>query len=587
MTAPQLGAIAIAVLLLLRLPSPAELLGEAAGKIDFVWAVGKIDFVCDFVRDAAAGALRRAGVEPGQVQEVLMGNVLSAGLGQAPARQAALGASLPSSAVCTTVNKVCASGMKAIMLAAQSIQMGFNDVVVAGGMESMSRSPALLMAPERRRPRDVPPADLRLVDSVKVDGLWNAATGEHMGAIAEKCAKEMSISREDMPVCAAQDKHAIRSYERALTAQAAGVFGREIVHVEVAGRKGEVLQVVTQDEECSRFDPDKMESLRPAFVEDGSITAANSSKLTDGAAAFVLTSRGFAEQHGLKILAKIRSYGDAEQAPEKFPTTPALAIPRVLKRASLELKDVDIFEINEAFSAVDLANQRLLGLSPDQVNIHGGAVALGHPLGASGVRIVLSLMTALAVRGARVGVAGICNGGGGASALVLEAEGGDGAAMVPAAQLSPTGQSAVLETLFAAEPLPASRLCLSPAAGPLCPSLAKVVDRHLKELAARHLETRFVRLDAEKSPFLAERLRIFMLPTIAVVLDGKAVDYIVGFDELGGKDDFGTEVLERRLCKAGAIFSEDAFDVHRADPAPLASRSVRQAAQSDSNEDFD
>lgn len=358
---------------------------------------------------AIRAAVQDATIKPEQIQEVYMGNVYSAGLGQAPARQAALGAGLSPSCVCTTVNKVCSSGMKAVMLGAQSIMLGFNDVVVAGGMESMSNTPFLL--PRRRPPKHL--GDLTTLDSLVLDGLWDPHKDIHMGDIGDNCAEEMRISRAD------QDEHAIQSYERAVAAQTTGVLAREIVPVTILGKKGKEI-VVSQDEEPLKFDPDKMRDLSPAFKPDGTITAGNSSSINDGAAVLILASAEFAEKEGLKVLAKIRGFGDAEQSPEKFPTSPAVAIPRAVSHAGLHLKDIDLFEINEAFSVVDIANQQLLGLSSDQVNIHGGAVSLGHPIGASGARIIMSLINGLASNNLNLGVAAVCNGGGGASAIVLE-----------------------------------------------------------------------------------------------------------------------------------------------------------------------
>lgn len=365
---------------------------------------------CKLGSIAIIGALQKARVKAEAVQEVILGNVLSAGLGQAPAKQAALGAGLPPSTICTTVNKVCSSGMKAIMLGAQSIALGINDVVVAGGMESMSNAPFLIQ--RGLSSRKVGP--LSLQDSLEWDGLWDPHKHRHMGNIADSSAKEMSISRDD------QDDYAIESYQRAVNAQMTGVLATEIVPVEISGKKGRQSTVVTLDEGCSTFDPEKLRNLVPAFDAGGTITAANSSSISDGAVAMVLTSSQYAQQNGLTVLASIRGYADAEQAPEKFPTSPAKAIPRALARAGLDLKDVSIFEINEAFSVVALANNRLLGLDGEDVNLNGGAVSLGHPIGASGARIVLSLITALAIKGKNIGVAAVCNGGGGASAIVLE-----------------------------------------------------------------------------------------------------------------------------------------------------------------------
>lgn len=361
---------------------------------------------------AIQAVLQNAKLEPELLQEVYMGNVLSAGLGQAPARQAALGAGLSPSSVCTTVNKVCASGMKAVMLGAQSIMLGMRDVVLAGGMESMSNAPYLLGRVRSAKAL----GDYSLKDSLQLDGLTDSSKGLSMGLIAEMCAIEMGISREE------QDEHAIRSYERAAAAQATGIFKAEVVPVSIPGKMGKQAEVMDLDEECSKFDPDKLESLLPAFKADGTITAGNASSISDGAAALLLTSAEFAEKMKLPVLARIRGFCDAEQAPEKFPTSPSLAIPLALQQAGLHLKDVDLFEINEAFSVVDLANQKLLGLSPEHVNVHGGAVSLGHPIGASGARIIISLITSLALKDLKIGVAAVCNGGGGASAIVIERE---------------------------------------------------------------------------------------------------------------------------------------------------------------------
>lgn len=361
---------------------------------------------------AIKGALEQADIETELVEEVYMGNVLSGGLGQAPARQAALEAGLLPSAVCTTVNKVCSSGMKAVMLGAQAIMLGLREVVVAGGMESMSNAPFLL--PRVRSAKHL--GDYHLMDSLMWDGLKDPLKNVAMGIFAENCAEEMGISRGD------QDDHAIKSYERAAAAQATGLFKTEIVPVTFSGSKGKSSPIVDSDEECAKFDPDKLENLLPVFKADGTITAGNASSISDGAAALILTSTRFAEKHGLPILAYIHGFCDAEQAPEKFPTSPALAIPCALRQAGLQLKDMDLFEINEAFSVVDLANRRLLGLTSEDVNIHGGAVSLGHPIGASGARIIISLITGLALKGLNFGVAAICNGGGGASAIVIGRE---------------------------------------------------------------------------------------------------------------------------------------------------------------------
>jgi len=357
---------------------------------------------------AIAEAVKRAGIAGNQVQEVYFGNVLSANLGQAPATQAAkLGGlgDIPA----TTVNKVCASGTKSIMLAAQSIALGINDIVVAGGMESMSNVPYYL---EKAR------AGYRLghgelTDGLLKDGLWDVYNNFHMGAAAELCAETCKISREE------QDAYAAESYRRSQAAQRAGRFRNEIVPVEVKGRKGAVT-VVAEDEEIHAVDFDKIPALKPVFAKEGTVTAANASTLNDGAAAVVLMSGSKLRELGLRPMARIRGYADAQQASEWFTTSPAKAIPRALERAGITMEDVDFFEINEAFSVVAIANNKELDLSADRVNVNGGAVSLGHPLGASGARIVVTLLSVLEQQNARIGVAGICNGGGGASALVLE-----------------------------------------------------------------------------------------------------------------------------------------------------------------------
>jgi len=357
---------------------------------------------------AIAEAISRGGLSARDVQEVYFGNVLSANLGQAPATQAAKFAGLPDIPA-TTVNKVCASGAKAIMLAAQSIALGINHIVVAGGMESMSNVPYYL---------DKARTGYRLghgqvIDGLLKDGLWDVYNDFHMGSAAELCAVECGISREE------QDAYAIESYRRSQAAQHAGKFKDEIVSVEVVDRKGAV-NVVSEDEEIHAVTFDKVPFLKPVFKKDGTVTAANASTLNDGAAALILVSGAKLKELGLRPLARIRGYADAQQAPEWFTTAPAKAIPRALQHAGVELSEVDFYEINEAFSVVSIANNRKLGLSPDNVNVNGGAVSLGHPLGASGARIVVTLLSVLAQNGGRMGVAGICNGGGGASALVLE-----------------------------------------------------------------------------------------------------------------------------------------------------------------------
>ncbi|MFC7523577.1 acetyl-CoA C-acyltransferase [Parapedobacter sp. GCM10030251] len=353
-------------------------------------------------------AVTRSGLSANAIEEVYFGNVLSANLGQAPATQATKFAGLPDIPA-TTVNKVCASGAKAIMLGAQSIALGINHIVVAGGMESMSNVPYYL---------DKARTGYRLghgqvIDGLVKDGLWDVYNDFHMGSAAELCAVECHISREE------QDAHAIESYKRSQAAQRAGKFKDEIVAVEVTDRKGEVT-MVTEDEEIHAVKFDKIPSLKPVFKKEGTVTAANASTLNDGAAALVLVSGSKLKELGLRPLARIRGYADAQQAPEWFTTAPAKAIPRALQHAGVEASEVDFYEINEAFSVVSLANNRELGLIPDKVNVNGGAVSLGHPLGASGARIVVTLLSVLAQNQGRIGVAGICNGGGGASALVLE-----------------------------------------------------------------------------------------------------------------------------------------------------------------------
>ena len=357
---------------------------------------------------AIRAAVERAGVPPEAVEEVLMGNVVSAGMGQAPARQAAIYAGLPTSTVCTTVNKVCASGMKTVMLGAQQIMLGQRDIVVAGGMESMSNIPHYL--PQARSGYRL--GNGSVVDGVVHDGLWDVYNNQHMGACAELCAETYSIGRE------AQDAYATSSYERAQAAAAAGAFDDEIVSVDVTSKKG--VTTVAADEEPSSINLGKLPSLRTAFKKEGTVTAANASSLNDGAAALVLMSAERAAALGVTPLARIRGFGDAEQEPTEFTTAPASAVPLALRHAGVDAADVEYHEINEAFSVVALANMQLLGLQPQRVNVHGGAVALGHPIGMSGARIVQSLATVLKAKDASLGCASICNGGGGASAIVIE-----------------------------------------------------------------------------------------------------------------------------------------------------------------------
>ncbi|KAG9153401.1 hypothetical protein Leryth_025530 [Lithospermum erythrorhizon] len=360
---------------------------------------------------AIQGAIKRADIDPSLVQEVVFGNVLSANLGQAPARQAALGAGLPDTVSCTTVNKVCASGMKATMLAAQTIQLGINDVVVAGGMESMSNCPKYLAEARKgsRLGHD------SLVDGMLKDGLWDVYNDVGMGVCAETCAENHKISRED------QDNYAVQSFERGIAAQDADAFSWEIVPVEVPGGRGRPSTIVDKDEGLGKFDAAKLRKLRPSFKETGgTVTAGNASSISDGAAALVLVSGQKALELGLQVIAKITGYADAAQAPELFTTAPALAIPKAISNAGLEPSQVDFYEINEAFAVVALANQKLLGINGDKVNVHGGAVSLGHPLGCSGARILVTLLGVLKQKNGKHGVGGVCNGGGGASALVVE-----------------------------------------------------------------------------------------------------------------------------------------------------------------------
>jgi len=343
------------------------------------------------------------------VQEVLMGSVIQANLGQAPARQAAKFGGLPDTVQCTTVNKVCASGMKAIMQGAQSILLGDADVVVAGGMESMSNVPFYT---ENLRWGNKY-GNVQLIDGLAKDGLTDVYDGKAMGCAAELCARTEGFSRED------QDAFAIESYQRSQKAWNEGKFDAEIVPVPIPQRKGDPI-LFAKDEECWNVKFDKIPGLKPAFEKDGTVTAANASTMNDGAAALVLVSKAYAEANGLKPMAKIIGYSDAEQAPEWFTTTPSLALPRAVAKAGLQMSDLEFVELNEAFSVVGLANTKMMGLDPAKVNVHGGAVSLGHPLGCSGARIIVTLINVLKQNNARIGGAGICNGGGGASAMVIE-----------------------------------------------------------------------------------------------------------------------------------------------------------------------
>jgi acetyl-CoA C-acetyltransferase len=357
---------------------------------------------------AIKAAVEKAGLKGSEVQEVYMGNVFSANLGQAPATQAAKFAGLPDIPA-TTINKVCASGMKAIMLAAQSIVAGDNDIVVAGGMESMSNVPFYL---DKAR-NGYRLGHGQLTDGLLKDGLWDVYNDYHMGSAAELCAASCNISRDE------QDKHAIESYKRSQAAQSAGKFKNEIVSIELKNKKG-YQAYFSEDEEVQNVKFDKIPGLKPVFQKEGTVTAANASTLSDGAAALVLMSRKKMMELGLKPIAKISGFADAQQTPEWFTTAPSKAIPRALKKAGIKPEDVNYYEINEAFSVVSIINNRELNLDPAKVNVNGGAVSLGHPLGASGARIIVTLINVLQQNKAKTGVAGICNGGGGASAIVIE-----------------------------------------------------------------------------------------------------------------------------------------------------------------------
>lgn len=353
--------------------------------------------------------VKTAGIKPDDVQEVVMGNVLTAGIGQAPARQAALKAGMSDKTPSTTINKVCASGTKAIMIAADQIALGQNDIMIAGGMESMSNVPYYL--PKQRFGSKL--GHTQAEDGIIKDGLWDVYNDYHMGNAGELCAKECNISRED------QDEFAITSYKRAIEATEKGYFKDEIVKIKIKDRKGNVTEV-EKDEELGRVNFDKVPQLRPVFDKDGTITAANASSINDGAAAVLIMSEEKAKELGLKPLAKVLSHGSAAKAPEWFTTAPSDAIPIALKRAGLGKDEIDLFEINEAFSVVSLANNQILELDPEKVNINGGAVSIGHPIGCSGARIIVTLLHALKRTGGKYGCAGICNGGGGASAMVVE-----------------------------------------------------------------------------------------------------------------------------------------------------------------------
>ncbi len=359
---------------------------------------------------AIKGALEKIGLSPDKIDEVYMGNVLQAGEGQAPARQAAIFAGIPTDVPATTVNKVCASGMKAVSMAAQALKAGDAEIMVAGGMENMSQAPHYLNGRKA-----VKFGDITAKDGLLLDGLTDVYSQQHMGVFADLTAKKYDISRED------QDAYAIKSYLRSKKAWKNNVFENEVVPVEIPQRKGEPI-VFAEDEEYKNVNFDKIPLLRPVFSKDGTVTAANASTLNDGGAALIITTRKKAEELGLKPLAKIVSYADAAQDPEWFTTAPSKAIPKALKKAGLTIEDMDFFELNEAFSVVSLVNEEIMKLDPEKCNIYGGAVSLGHPLGVSGARIIMALINALKRNNGKYGAAGICNGGGGAGAMIIENE---------------------------------------------------------------------------------------------------------------------------------------------------------------------
>lgn len=358
---------------------------------------------------AISAAIKEAGIQPKDVEEVLMGNVLQAGIGQAPARQAAIYAGISENVPCTTINKVCSSGMKAIMMATQSIKAGDADIIVAGGMENMSTVPHYL----QNSRNGTKLGNMPLVDGLVLDGLTDVYNGQHMGVCAELCASKHQISREE------QDAFALESYRRSAAAWEAGKYKNEVVPVHVPQRRGDDL-IIDTDEDFSKVRHDKVPSLRPVFKKDGTITAANASNINDGACALVIMCAEKAAEMQLRPLAKITGYADAAHEPEWFTIAPAKALPKALEKAGINLNQVDYFEFNEAFSVVGLANMKILGLDSSKVNVNGGAVSLGHPLGASGARIVNTLLSVLDQNNGKVGAAAICNGGGGASALVIE-----------------------------------------------------------------------------------------------------------------------------------------------------------------------
>ena len=358
---------------------------------------------------AILGAIDKIKLDKDTIDEVFLGNVLQANLGQAPARQAAIYAGLSENIPCTTINKVCSSGMKSIMIAAQTIMCGDNDIVIAGGMENMSSVPHYFT--KGRTGQKL--GNMQLIDGMVKDGLTDVYSDVHMGLCAEKCAKEMNLSRKE------QDSFAVESYNRSNNSWKSGKFSNEVVHVEVPQRKGDPI-LVTEDEEYKNVKLEKIPQLRPVFDKDGTVTAANASTLNDGASALILMSAQKAKEMKIQPIAKIRSFSDAAQEPEWFTTAPAKAVPLAIKKAGLNKNDIDYYELNEAFSVVGLANMKVLGINDDKVNINGGAVSLGHPLGSSGSRIIVTLINVLAQNEAKLGVAGICNGGGGASAMVIE-----------------------------------------------------------------------------------------------------------------------------------------------------------------------
>jgi len=356
---------------------------------------------------AIKAALKNISLDPSKVDEVFMGNVVQAGVGQAPAKQAALFAGIPDSVPCTTVNKVCASGMKSIAFAAQAIKCGDAEIVIAGGMENMSMIPHYMNGRKGQKF-----GNIQIEDGLLKDGLVNVYDGKHMGTCGDACAEKYDFSRED------QDAFAIASYERSAEAWSSGKFAEEVIPVEIPQRRGEPI-ILSEDEEFKNIKMEKVAQLRPAFSKEGTVTAANASTLNDGAAALVIMSREKADELGIKPIAVINGYADASQEPEWFTTAPAKALPKALAKANINADNVDFYELNEAFSVVGLANIKLLNLDPSKVNVHGGAVSLGHPLGCSGARIIVTLINVLRQNQGKIGAAGICNGGGGASAMVI------------------------------------------------------------------------------------------------------------------------------------------------------------------------